>query len=76
MKLTLIILTALILSGCSYFRYYDRYTECNELLERSEIQIEQAIVLLDSLVAVTDSLELELIKCQQSKILRSRVRNF
>ena len=76
MKLMLIILTVLALSGCSYFRYYDKYTECNKLLERSEIQIEWAIVLLDSLVAVTDSLNLELKKCQQSKILRSRVQSF
>jgi len=67
-KYLIILITAFLLIGCSSFRYYDRLQECDKLLDRSKIQIQQAVVIIDSLMvesAKIDSLKQELIKCQQ-----------
>ena len=53
----------LFLMSCSSFRYYDRLQECNALLDRSKIQMQDAIVIIDSLMlesAKIDSLKMEL----------------
>jgi len=58
--LTLIIL---FFMGCSSLRYYDRLQECNALLDRSKIQMQDAIIIIDSLMlesAKIDSLKMEL----------------
>lgn len=39
-----------LFSGCSWFKYYDRWEECDGLLERSKVQLEVAEYLIDSLV--------------------------
>lgn len=56
-KILFMISFIFILSGCSWFKYYDRSQQCDELLERSKIQLEQANHLIDSLY--TRTLELE-----------------
>ena len=58
MKLIILVLLIVLLTGCSWFSYYDNLQDCDKLLTRSKKQIETAIVIIDSL-------EMELKKCQQ-----------
>lgn len=76
MNRLLILTIALMLCGCSSFRYYDRLQDCNKLVYRSEVQLRTAVTLIDSLVVVKDSLTMELKQCQQSKILNRKPQTF
>lgn len=52
-----VLLLAVLNISCSWFKYYDRSQECEELLQRSKAQLETAIQLIDSLEARTKELE-------------------
>ena len=52
-----ILIVIVIFNGCSWFKYYDRSQECEELLERSEQQIKTAVHLIDSLQTRIEVLE-------------------
>lgn len=58
MKLLILVLLITLLTGCSWFSYYDNLQDCDKLLTRSKDQIKTAVVIIDSL-------EMELKKCQQ-----------
>lgn len=58
MKLLILVLLITLLTGCSWFSYYDNLQKSEALNSRCKVQLKQSIVIIDSL-------EMELKKCQQ-----------
>ena len=52
-RLIMAVFIAALFSGCSWFKYYDRWEECSDKLDKSKYQLIDAEYLIDSLVVKT-----------------------
>ena len=63
-------------AGCAHFQYYDRFVECDSLLVRSEQQLMEGVVLIDSLAAENEKLKEQLEGCQKSTLGGRKPKSF
>jgi hypothetical protein len=65
-RLIWVVLITTLFTGCFLFRDQSQKEDCLELVDRSQIQLRQAIVLLDSVVIENMRLKAERDSCRAS----------
>jgi len=60
-----VVVSALVLSGCAYFTANEKLRECDKLLRESEVQLKEAIVIIDSLQHKVYELDVELVNTKE-----------
>jgi hypothetical protein len=75
-RLTGAVLLIALFSGCSLFGVFNQAETGLDLSERSEQQLKDAEVIIDSLVIDNMRYKEKLDSCQQSKIGNQRIKSF